>query len=69
MICSIIVFPGYFGAKLHTLPTHNRVIRKFNWSFGRELVDLHTVLSMFSEYLHAWSQCGGLNEGLPTLVC
>ena len=44
-----------------------RVICQLNWSFGRELVVLRTILSMFGKFsVHAWSQCGSLalNEAL-----
>ena len=45
------------------LGTCNRVILKFNPSFGRELVVQHTKLSMFSKFaVDAWSRCGGLNK-------
>ena len=31
-------------------------------TFGRELVVLHTKLSMVGKFLvHAWTKCGGLN--------
>ena len=42
-----------------------RVILQINYSFGWELVVLHTMLSMFSKFLvHAWSWCGGFKEKL-----
>ena len=41
----------------------NRVICSLHWSFGRELVFWHTILSMFGRFsVHAWSWCGGLNQ-------
>ena len=33
--------------------------------YGRELGVLHIILSMSGKFIvHAWSQCGGLNEEL-----
>ena len=40
-----------------------RVILLLNVTFGGELVVLHTTPSMYDRFLvHAWRQCGGLNE-------
>ena len=38
------------------------VILYYNPNFGRLLVVMHMILSMFGKSsVHAWSRCGGLN--------
>ena len=51
--------------KLLSYHDNNRVIHLFHHIFGRELIVLHTILSMFVKFLvHTWGWSGCLNKEL-----